>query len=253
MHLDVVELRAFYDRTGLGRIARKEMGRNAVELWENVSGKTVVGFGYASPLMRPFLEKSERLINLMPAQQGVAPWPRSGPNTSVLTEETQWPIEAGSVDRLLVMHGLETCERPHDLLDEIWRVLALDGRVVFVVPNRGGLWARRETTPFGYGRPYSLGQLETMLLRHRFEVEGHRNVLHNPPSHRPFWMRTHGFWNGLGRRLGARLAAGVLMVEASKQVYVMPRGGLRETVRSGMEALEGLAKPAAEPSGANRE
>ena len=41
-------------------------------------------------------------------------------------------------------------------------MLAPGGRVVFIVPNRSGLWARRDVTPFGYGRPYSLGQLEAL-------------------------------------------------------------------------------------------
>ncbi len=248
MHLDVVELRAFYDRTGLGRIARNHLQSELAKLWPDASGLTVVGFGYSSPVLRPFLEHAERVINLMPTQQGVAPWPRNGPNTSTLVEETQWPLEAGSVKRLIVTHGLETCERPHDLLDEVWRVLAADGKVVFIVPNRAGLWARRDSTPFGYGRPYSLSQLETMLKRHRFEIETHINALYGPPSHRPFWLRTHRFWNGIGKRLHARFAAGVLMVEASKQVYVMPRSGLRETVRGGLEVLEGLAQPRPEPS-----
>ena len=29
------------------------------------------------------------------------------------------------------------------------------------MPNRSGLWARRDVTPFGFGRPYSFGQLES--------------------------------------------------------------------------------------------
>lgn len=248
MHLDVVELRAFYDRTKLGRIARTELRQGMGLLWGETKGLCVVGFGYASPLLRPHLQSAARVLNLMPGQQGVAPWPRRGPNTSVLVEETQWPLEAGSVDRLVIMHGLETCERPAELLEECWRVLANDGKIVIAVPNRAGLWARRDETPFGYGRPYSLGQLETLLVRHRFEVETHINTLYGPPSQAKFWLKTHGFWTRLGRKLGARISAGVLLVEASKQVYVMPRGGLRETVRSGLEVIEGLAQPSPKPS-----
>lgn len=248
MHLDVVELRAFYDRTKLGRIARKELRGSMMHLWPDTSGMVVAGYGFASPFMRPHLAESSRVLNMMPGQQGVAPWPKGAPNTSILVEETQWPVEAGSIDRLLIMHGLETCERPHDLLDEVWRVLAPEGKMVVAVPNRAGLWARRDSTPFGYGRPYSLGQLETLLVRHRFEVERHISTLYGPPSHGQFWLKTHGFWNRFGRSLGARIAAGVMLVEASKQVYVIPRGGLRETVRSGLEVIEGLAQPAPEPS-----
>ena len=44
------------------------------------------------------------------------PWPTGGPNVGVLVEETRWPIAAGTVDRLIVAHGLETCDRPDALL-----------------------------------------------------------------------------------------------------------------------------------------
>jgi hypothetical protein len=45
------------------------------------------------------------------------------------------------------------------LLREVWRVLAPNGRLLAVVPNRRGLWARIDTTPFGHGRPFSRGQV----------------------------------------------------------------------------------------------
>ena len=90
---------------------------------------------------------------LMPGPQGVMPWPAGMPNTSVLTEETLWPVETGAVDKLVLMHGLETSERPSELLDECWRVLGPGGKALFIVPNRAGMWARRDRRPFGYGRP----------------------------------------------------------------------------------------------------
>ena len=99
----------------------------------------------------------------MPGPQGVMPWPPNAPNVSVLTEETRWPIETGHIDKLVVLHGLETSERPSQLLSECWRVLGPGGKAVFVVPNRAGLWSRSDRTPFGFGRPYTLGQLETQL------------------------------------------------------------------------------------------
>ena len=114
---------------------------------------TVAGFGFAAPLLRPFLTDARRVISLMPAQQGVMPWPSGGPNLSALVEETAWPLGTGFVDRMLVLHGLETCERPAALLDEAWRVLAPGGRAAFIVPNRAGLWARRDGRPSAMGGP----------------------------------------------------------------------------------------------------
>ena len=188
MHLDVVDLRAFYYRTSLGRAAQKAIRDRVMEIWPNVDGEAIAGFGFAAPMLRPFLQQARRVISLMPGPQGVMPWPEGNDNYSVLCEETQWPLPTGFVDRLVVLHGLETSEQPSELLDEIWRVLAPGGRVLIIVPNRSGLWARRDATPFGYGRPYSLGQLETQLKRHRFLVERHLAALYAPPSQKRFWL-----------------------------------------------------------------
>lgn len=90
-------------------------------MWPDIKNQTVAGYGFAAPLLRPFLKDSRRVINLMPDQQGVMHWPPGEANVSVLVEQTNWPINAGFVDRLIVAHGLEVCDRPSEMLDEIWR------------------------------------------------------------------------------------------------------------------------------------
>ncbi|THD84965.1 methyltransferase domain-containing protein [Aliigemmobacter aestuarii] len=247
MHLDVLDLRNFYYRTQLGRVAQRAIRDQLVSFWPNAQGQTVAGFGFAVPLLRPFLTDARRVIGLMPAPQGVMPWPAGMENVSVLCEETNWPLATGMVDRLVLMHGLETSENPSAVLAEAHRVLGPGGRAVFVVPNRSGLWARRDGTPFGFGRPYSLSQLEAQLRRHEFTPERHLSVLHAPPSHQRFWMRMAGVLEGAGRRFAPWLAGGVLMVEASKQVYAPTRGGLGAVVRRPLRVLEGVGQPVPSP------
>ncbi len=248
MHLDVLDLRAFYYRTKLGRSAQRGLQEALRRLWPDTRGLTVTGFGFPAPVLRPFLKESRRVVALMPAQQGVMPWPAAGPSVSVLVEETRWPIEAGTVDRLLVLHGLESSERPAALLAEIWRVLAPGGEVVFIVPNRSGLWARRDVTPFGYGRPYSFGQLETLLGQNRFMPERHASALYSPPSHRRFWLQTAHFWEMMGQRFNAPFMAGALLVAATKQVYARPPAvGARVAVPGPLDVLGGLTRPKPEP------
>ena len=149
MHLDVQDLRNFYYRSALGRAAQSSVRGRMLDLWPEAQGQTVAGFGFAVPLLRPYLGDARRVIALMPAPQGVMPWPAGSPNVSVLSEETFWPIETGHVDRLIVMHGLETSERPSQLLEECWRCLGPGGKALFIVPNRAGIWSRRDKTPFG--------------------------------------------------------------------------------------------------------
>lgn len=247
MHLDVVDLRNFYYRTGLGRAAQKAVRDQVVHLWPEAKGQTVVGFGFAVPLLRPYLKDSRRVIGLMPGPQGVMPWPAGLPNVSVLCEETRWPLETGHVDKLVLMHGLETSENPTTLLEECWRVLGPGGKMLVVVPNRAGLWSRSDLTPFGFGRPYSRTQLESQLKLQSFVPERHLAALFQPPSHKRFWLKTGAFWEQTGRRISTHFAGGVLIVEATKRVHAPTRPGLREAVRKPLRVLDGIGKPEAEP------
>jgi SAM-dependent methyltransferase len=251
MHLDVLDLRNFYYRTQLGRVAQRAIRNRVADLWPPLAGQTVAGFGFAVPLLRPYLETSRRVIGLMPGPQGVMPWPAGMENVSVLCEETHWPLPTGLVDRLVLMHGLETSGHPAAVLEEAHRVLGPGGRALFVVPNRAGLWSRRDVTPFGFGKPYSAAQLEAQLKTHGFTPERSMTVLHVPPSQAPFWLRTAAFWEGVGGHL-PWLSGGVLMVEASKQVYAPTRGGLGAVVRRPLRVLEGVGQPVPAPKSAVR-
>lgn len=247
MHLDVQDLRTFYYRTRLGRSAQTAIRNQVTALWPDAAGMSVLGFGFAAPLLRPYLMDAKRVIALMPGPQGVMPWPAKAPNVSVLCEETLWPVESDRIDRLIVMHGLETSEHPVALLDECYRVLAPEGRGLFIVPNRAGLWARRDGTPFGYGRPYSLGQLETLLAGIGLQPARHLAALYQPPKATPFWLRTGPMWEQVGRRVSNRFAGGVLMVEVTKQVPAPPRSGLPEALRRPLRVLDGITQPEPKP------
>lgn len=244
MHLDVSNLRDFYYRNALGRVAQRLIRDRVRGFWPDTHGQTVTGFGFAVPLLRPFLKDSRRVVALMPGPQGVMHWPAGLPNVSVLCGETAWPLETGHVDRLVVMHGLETSENATALLDECYRVLGPGGEALFVVPNRSGLWARNDRTPFGYGRPYSLSQLEAQLRGHDFIPEQHASVLYQPPSTRRFWMRTGNIWERTGHAIPAVMAGGVILVLASKR-YPPTRRGLGEAVRKPLGVLS--PKPVAKP------
>ncbi|MEJ1998701.1 MAG: methyltransferase domain-containing protein [Maritimibacter sp.] len=246
MFLDVRDLKAFYYRSALGRAAQRAVREQVQLYWPEAKGQTVVGFGFAVPLLRPYLGQARRVIGLMPGPQGVMPWPAGRPNVSALCEEALWPLDTGSVDKLVLMHGLETASNPEAVLAEVHRVLGPGGSVLFVVPNRAGLWSRSDATPFGFGRPYSPGQLDAQLKRHGFFIERHAAVLFQPPSNTRFWLKTGRMWEKVGRSTPIALAGGVLVVEASKQVPAPRRPSLGARVKKPLTVLEGLGLP--EPS-----
>lgn len=237
MHLDVQDLRNFYYRSTLGRAVQKTVRAQVLRMWPEAAHQTVAGFGFAVPLLRPYLADARRVIALMPGPQGVMPWPAGMPNVSVLCEETLWPVETGHLDRLILLHGLETSEQPTALLDEAFRALGPGGRMLVIVPNRAGLWSRSDATPFGYGRPYTMGQLEAQLKRHAFLPERSVGALYQMPSNRRFWRKTADLWEGMGARFSMVMAGGVLIVEATKRVQAPVGPGLRVAVRRPLEAM----------------
>ncbi len=217
MHTDVVDLRDFYD-SGLGQAARRMIRRRLRVLWPNVTGETVLGLGYSTPYLRAFREEAGRVIAVMPAPQGVLHWPSEGPNLVTLADEVELPLPDLSVDRVLLVHGLEGTEELRPMLREVWRVLTGHGRLLIVVPNRRGLWARREATPFGYGQPYTPGQLSRLLRDNLFTPLQTVRGLHLPPSQRRLLLRSAPAFEKLGNRW-FRMIAGVLIIEAGKQIY----------------------------------
>ncbi|MEM1372453.1 MAG: hypothetical protein AAGG72_09550 [Pseudomonadota bacterium] len=250
MHLDVHDLRNFYYRSALGRAAQLSLRRRLLEFWPEAHGQTVVGYGFATPLLRPYLHDAKRVMALMPGPQGVMPWPADGANVSVLTEETLWPIETVHVEKLVVLHGIETSERSFDLLEEAWRVMGPGGKVIFIVPNRAGMWARGDGTPFGFGRPFSPTQLETQLRTHQFLPERHVGALYQVPSTRRIWMKSAALFERMGRRVPGVIAGGAFMMEASKRVWPPKGTAVRE--RKPISVLDGLVKPVPGRAGAAR-
>ena len=55
MHLDVHDIRDFYYRSTLGRAAQGVIRGELQRLWREAKGQNVAGFGFAVPLLRPFL------------------------------------------------------------------------------------------------------------------------------------------------------------------------------------------------------
>ncbi|MFK7752652.1 MAG: methyltransferase domain-containing protein [Sedimentitalea sp.] len=237
MHLDVQDLRNFYYRSTLGRAAQLSLRTGLLALWPEAKGQTVVGFGFAVPVLRPYLQDARRVMALMPGPQGVMPWPAGQPNISSLVEETHWPIETGHVDKLVMIHGLETSEHPSQLLSECWRVLGPGGKAIFVVPNRAGLWSRSDRTPFGFGRPYTVSQLEAQLKKHQFLPERHRAALYQMPSERRFWLKAGPLMERVGLRAQTALAGGVFLVEVSKRVQPPSGTPVRKPARNPLGVL----------------
>jgi SAM-dependent methyltransferase len=217
MIVDILALQSFY-RSPLGEIAQRYVGRAIEAFLRDSGGERLLGLGYASPYLAPAVARAERVLSLMPARQGVGHWPSEHANAAALANPLMLPLPDEAIDRVFVAHLLETTEDPEELLYEIWRALRPGGRLLIVVPNRRGLWALTDSTPFGQGRPYSRSQLKYLLRRTLFTPEKWAETLYVPPLASRTLLRTAGIWEKVGTRLSLPFS-GVHVVEATKQMH----------------------------------
>lgn len=232
MYVDVVDLRDFYE-TRLGQVARRMIRRRIRLIWPDLRGMRLLGLGYAAPYLRLFRDEAERVLAVMPASQGVLAWPQEGPNAVALADDGELPLQEYSIDRVLLVHGLEFSEQARPLLKEIWRVMAGGGRLMVVVPNRRGIWARIDKTPFGQGHPYTASQLSRLLRETGFTPERVATALYAPPTASRMLLRSAAALERIGERWFTTFA-GVSVVEASKQIYAKPALKRKELRRPGL-------------------
>lgn len=211
------DLKAFYG-TQPGRLLRRLLTGHIRMIWPDIKGLRVAGLGYAPPYLASMQEEAERTVALMPAQGGAHAWPEGKKNLVCLTSELELPLESESVDRLLLIHSLEHTQDPVLMFQECWRVLKGSGRLLVVVPNRMGLWARAEWMPFGHGTPYTAGQVANHLRESLFTPERTESALFMPPFRSFLVLRSAYTFEAFGKFLFPGLA-GVLLIEASKQIY----------------------------------
>lgn len=207
-----------------GAVAGSLVRERLTRLWPDVRGQSILGIGFAPPYLRPWREQAGRCIAATPGQVGAARWPAGSPNLSCTVEEDALPFPDLCFDRVLLVHGLEAADNARRLLREVWRVLRDDGHLLVVAPNRVGLWAHVEATPFGHGQPFSPGQIGRLLADSMFRVERRDSALYLPPLRARLVLRSAGFWERCGRRVAPRFA-GVTITEAVKDFYAaIPAG-----------------------------
>lgn len=217
MRVDIEELNQFYQGS-LGSLVTNVVGVTINHALGDVSGQNLLGFGHASPYLEAHSQKARRCINFAPSNQGVANWPKGAKNQSVLGNENNTPFAEASFDKILAVHALEEAQNPQKMLRELWRILAPEGKIIFIISNRNGIWSRLEQTPFGHGRPYSRAQVLRLFKNSMFEVEIVKRILFSPPF---AWSANFGQIEAIGSAFWPRFG-GVIFLQAKKRLYIEP-------------------------------
>lgn len=209
MTIDILDLENFYS-SRLGQLAATHL-KNAITRIDTAAGDNLdnidFGVGFVSSLVlgaKPIL---------MPAQQGTV----RGVGQNILVDEHLLPFADNQIGSLLAMHYLEHSRDADHALRELWRVLVPEGRLTLIVPNRRGLWSRRDRTPFGVGHPYSRRQLRRLCQETGFVAVSWTSALH----FLPFWHlgieSVSPFFEKSGRSILPEMA-GALVVVLVKRV-----------------------------------
>jgi len=214
---DVKRLIEFY-RSPLGRIVRPLVREPILTLAGDVTGKRVLGLGFASPYLRAMLKPAERVVALMPARQGASVWPRESPSRTLLADPLETPFTDSAFDLIVMVHALEHAADAEEQMRELWRIAAPGSHLIVVVPRRRGPWAGWDNTPFGCGNPFSRRQLDQLLRAHSFVPEVWRDALYLPPVPWSPVLKSARLFERGGRVLGSTLA-GVMVTIARKEQF----------------------------------
>lgn len=236
----VRDFRAFYERAE-GRLVRRVLSKRLREAVGDVRGKRILAIGFGTPFLRPFVAEAEAVVAVMSGLTGALVWPRRAPCRVVIADETELPFADRSFDRIVLVHGLEWCPNPQAMMRDLWRVLADDGRLVVIAPNRRSVWSALDRTPFGAGRPYSRGQLNTLLRETLFTPVWSGAALAVPPGS----TRTSVAFARLAEGIVARWFPGIAaltMVSAAKQIYGVTPIGKAKPASSFAEVVAGSSR-----------
>lgn len=168
---------------------------------------------------------------------------------SACAELERLPIDADSVDVVLLHHVLEYSAQPHQLLRETARVVVPHGHLLVLGFNPWSLFGLRATLarrvaarPIWHGATLAVRRVKDWLALLGFAIEDVQYRMHLPPfDHAPTLARLAG-----ADRMAARLelpAGAVYMIHARKQLgSLTPVRPVRRMIRPRLAALP-LASP----------
>ncbi len=214
---DVIALKEFY-ASPLGQMACLAVRKRIHGFWPDAKGDSLLGLGFTTPYLLPFLGEAQSVFACMSSAQGVIHWPTNARNLSLLSDEAELPFADNSINRVLVVHAIENSEQVRQMMSELWRILSPAGRLLMVVPNRRGIWARSPRSPFAYGQPFTSWQLRQLLSEHSFTPLSANSALFFPPTTWRYMLRSSRFWESIGSQFFPGFG-GVLLMEAEKQIY----------------------------------
>jgi SAM-dependent methyltransferase len=130
---------------------------------------------------------------------------RLGWRGEVRCEDEQLPLASQSVDLLVLPHGFDFSEDPHQLLREAERVLVPDGQLVITGFNPLSLWGMRRLWSNKHSMPWQarflgLNRVKDWLELMNFEPRSSAMLAYAPPLQHTQWRSRCQFMEAAGDR-----------------------------------------------------
>ena len=220
---DFANLEKFYNES-LGQTVKCLLSIQLKKYWKDTRGKKILGIGFANPLLDELDKDADRIISLMPFKQGRSHWRGRKGNLSISAKEYNLPFPDNFFDRVIILHGLESCSHERDFLREVWRILEDEGKVLIITPKPLSFWVFSRCSPFYKSRVYSASKLKYILNNVLFVTLRHTSVLFAPP------FRNSKFLNFIKKneKNGTKFfpfLCGLNFMEAQKQRYIVGSHG----------------------------
>ncbi|MBE7209575.1 MAG: methyltransferase domain-containing protein [Gluconacetobacter diazotrophicus] len=209
--LDDIQAMAGFYATRTGRNAAAAINRRLAGFWPDLRNQRLLGLGYTAPFLPTWRRQVRHHVDAVTAHA------LANLRSSCIVQDDQLPFPDALFDRVLLVHAVETATDLTRMLRAVQRLLRDDGRLLLVVPNRTGLLAHGERTPFGDGAPFSVGRVERLLARSLFRIERLEGALFLPPGEGRVPVLAGSVAERLGRHVSPRLS-GVLIAEAVKDI-----------------------------------
>ena len=138
------------------------------------------------------------------------------------------PVQANSVDVVLLPHVLEFEEKPHEILREIERILIGEGHIVILGFNPLSLWGIWHVLLAWRGEPpwngyfYRSARIRDWLGLLGFDVVKTEYLFFRPPTRSNWIMRRLGFLEKLGNYLWPWLGGTYLIIGKKRLMPLTP-------------------------------
>ena len=205
--------------------------------WPTNDEDAGLALGYPIPLWNK-AQAPSKLVVAMPPEQGAQAWA----GKTIIAHDGELPIQSNSLNRVVLLHSLEFSVDIGQLMKEVYRVLMPNGRVLLIAPNRAGLWSRSTQSPFGYGRPFNITQIKSLLEESELTYQRRKTIMFLPPTHRKLLLKATATLEFLGQFF-LPMCGGIHVVEAEKQIHASIMQPIRHTAHRNITRPVGVVVP----------